>query len=255
MVEGSLVQPEDVEEELGGDRLRDSVILITGVTGALGSVIVQEFAQTEAQLALTSRSEKGLAELARRADLVGKEVSYRAADLTDPEQVDELIEEIVSRFGRLDVLLNTVGGWRGGNPLETTPLEDWNLMLAMNLQTAFLISRAVLPYMLREGWGRIIHVSSRSALQPRGTAAGYAVSKMGVITLTEAIAAEIKGSGVTANVIVASTIDTPDNRRSMPKADHSKWVPPAHIARTMLFLCSDAADEINGARIPVYGAA
>jgi NAD(P)-dependent dehydrogenase (short-subunit alcohol dehydrogenase family) len=255
MAEGSFVQSEGVEGEQGGDRMRNSVILITGATGALGSVVVQEFAQTEAQLALTSRTESGLAELARRADLLEKEVFFQAADLTDAEQVDELIQGIVSRFGRLDILLNTVGGWRGGNPVEATPLEDWNLMLAMNLQTAFLLSRAVLPYMLREEWGRIIHVSSRSALKPRGSIVGYAVSKMGVITLTEAIAAEVKGSGVTANVILPSTIDTQDNRRAMPKADHSKWVPPEHIAHTMHFLCTDAAAEINGARIPVYGAA
>lgn len=254
MVERSTIKPSGSRER-GPDRLRNSVVLITGVTGALGSAVVQELAQTGAQLALTSRTEEGLAAVVRQADLVSEEVSFRPADLTELNEVDELIQGVVGRFGRLDVLLNTVGGWRGGSPVEKTSVEEWNQMLALNLQTAFLLSRAVLPYMLQSAWGRIIHVSSRSAVEPRGTVAGYAVSKMGVITLTEAIAAQVKGSGVTANVILPSTIDTADNRRMMPSADHSKWVAPAHIARTMRFLCSDAAAEINGARIPIYGAA
>jgi NAD(P)-dependent dehydrogenase (short-subunit alcohol dehydrogenase family) len=127
-------------------------------------------------------------------------------------------------------------------------------MLSLNLRTAFLLARAVLPHMLKASWGRIVHISSKTAIAPRGKRAAYAVSKMGLITLTEVIAAEIKGSGVTANVILPSTIDTPANRASMPKADTSKWVPAQHIAATMRFLCSNAASSINGARISVYGA-
>jgi NAD(P)-dependent dehydrogenase (short-subunit alcohol dehydrogenase family) len=127
-------------------------------------------------------------------------------------------------------------------------------MLALNLHSAFLLSRAVIPSMVEAGWGRIVHVSSRTAVAPRAKSAGYAVSKMGLITLTEVIAAEVKGRGITANVILPSTIDTPANRASMPKADPDKWVPPQRIAATMRFLCSDAAASINGARIPIYGA-
>ena len=127
-------------------------------------------------------------------------------------------------------------------------------MLALNLHSAFLLSRAVLPAMLETGWGRIIHVSSRTAVAPRAGRAAYAVSKMGLVTLTESIAAEIKGSGVTANVILPSVIDTPANRANMPKANPGKWVPPERIAATMRFLCSDAAASTNGARIPIYGA-
>jgi NAD(P)-dependent dehydrogenase (short-subunit alcohol dehydrogenase family) len=108
--------------------------------------------------------------------------------------------------------------------------------------------------MLKAGWGRLVHVSSKTAVTPRGRQSAYAVSKMGLITLTEVIAAEVKGSGVTANVILPSVIDTPANRDSIPKADPGKWVPPERIAATMCFLCTDEAASINGARIAIYGA-
>mgnify|MGYP001090503880 FL=1 len=127
--------------------------------------------------------------------------------------------------------------------------------MTLNLHTAFLLSRAVLPPLLEAGWGRIVHTGSKSALEPRSTVGAYAVSKMGLITLTEVIAAGLKDTGVTANVVLPSTIDTPGNRLAMPSADFGRWVPPDHIAATMHFLCSDAAASINGARIPVYGAA
>jgi NAD(P)-dependent dehydrogenase (short-subunit alcohol dehydrogenase family) len=176
------------------------------------------------------------------------------ADVAQADGVRDLVEGIVARFERVDVLLNTVGGWSGGKPLGETPVEEWDRLLALNLRSAFLLSRAVLPLMLKSGWGRIVHVSSKTAVAPRARQAGYAVAKMGVITLTEVIAAEVKGTGVTANVILPSIIDTPANRDAMPKADPRKWVEPARIAATMRFLCSDDAASINGARIPIYGA-
>jgi NAD(P)-dependent dehydrogenase (short-subunit alcohol dehydrogenase family) len=234
--------------------LRDKVVLITGATGALGSAVVGEFAQTEAQLALTSTSPQKLEQLAAEIGLPGERVFTVVADVTQADQVEDLVAAVVAHFGRVDVLLNTVGGWSGGQSVGETSVEEWNQALALNLHSAFLLSRAVLPPMLEAGWGRIVHVSSKTAVEPRAKVAGYAVSKMGVITLTEVIAAEVKGTGVTANVILPSIIDTPANRASMPKADPSRWVPPERIAATMRFLCSDAAASINGARLPVYGA-
>jgi NAD(P)-dependent dehydrogenase (short-subunit alcohol dehydrogenase family) len=151
------------------------------------------------------------------------------------------------------VLLNTVGGWSGGTAEGETAVDDWECMLSVNLRSAFLLSRAVLPHMLQEGWGRIVHVSSKTAVEPRAKQIGYAVSKMGVITLTKVIAAEVKGTGVTANVILPSIIDTLANRASMPKADPQRWVSPEQIAAMMRFLCSDAGASINGASIPMYG--
>ena len=236
------------------DKLHDKVVLITGATGALGSAVVGEFAQTEAQLALTSTSPQKLEQLAAEIGRPEERVFSVVADVTQADRVEVLLAAVLTHFGRVDVLLNTVGGWSGGQSVGKTPVEEWNQVLTLNLHSAFLLSRAVLPPMLEAGWGRIVHVGSKTAVEPRAKVAGYAVSKMGVITLTEVIAAEVKGTGVTANVILPSVIDTPANRASMPKADPGKWVPPERIAATMRFLCSDAAASINGARLAIYGA-
>ncbi len=236
------------------DELRDKVVLISGATGALGSAVTREFARTEARLALTGRSEQKLERLAAEVGLPAERIFTTPADVTQADGVRDLVEAIVARFERVDVLLNTVGGWSGGKPVGETEVEQWERMLTLNLRSAFLLSRAVLPGMLESGWGRIVHVSSKTAVAPRARQAGYAVAKMGVITLTEVIAAEVKGTGITANVILPSIIDTPANRKMMPQADPHKWVEPERIAATMRFLCSDDAASINGARIPIYGA-
>jgi NAD(P)-dependent dehydrogenase (short-subunit alcohol dehydrogenase family) len=234
--------------------LSGKVVLITGATGALGSVVAREFAQTQVNLVLTSRSEEKLEHLAAEIDLPAERALTVAADVTQADGVENLAATVADRFGRVDVLLNIVGGWSGGKPVGETAVEDWDRLVALNLRSAFLLSRAVLPAMLEAEWGRIVHVSSKTAVEPRAKQAAYAVSKMGLITLTEVIAAEVKGSGVTANVILPSIIDTPDNRKFMPKADPAKWVEPEHITATMRFLCSDDAAAINGACIPIYGA-
>jgi len=235
------------------DELDGRVVLICGATGALGSAVVRQFAQTEARLALTSRSEDTLAQLVDDFGLSAQALTV-AADVTQAEEVDELVDAVAAHFGRLDALLNTVGGWSGGKPVGETPVEQWERMLTLNLHSAFLLSRAVLPGMLGAGWGRIVHVSSKTAVAPRAKQAAYAASKMGLIALTEVIGAEVKGSGVTANVVLPSIIDTPANRNMMSKADPGRWVPAEMIAKTMRFLCSDGAASINGARIPIYGA-
>ena len=236
------------------EELHGKVVLITGATGALGSAVTREFARTRALLALTARSEEKLERLSTETGLPPERVFTVAASVTEASAVGGLADVVKERFGRIDALLNAAGGWRGGSPTWETTLEEWDQTLALNLHSAFYLSRAVLPQMVEAGWGRIVHVSSKSAVAPRAKRAAYAVSKMGVITLTEVIAAEVKGTGVTANVILPSVIDTPANRASMSKADPRKWVPPERIAATMRFLCSDAAESINGASIPIYGA-
>jgi NAD(P)-dependent dehydrogenase (short-subunit alcohol dehydrogenase family) len=228
--------------------------LITGATGALGSAVTRVFAQTDARLVLTSRSVQELEQLATGVELSAARVSTIAADVTQPDQVQDLAKSVLSEFGQIDVLLNTVGGWSGGKTVGKTEIEDWMHMVNLNLHSAFLLSRAVLPGMHETGWGRIVHVGSKTAVQPRSKQAGYVVSKMGVIALTESIAVEVKGTGVTANVILPSIIDSEANRKMMSKADPGRWVRPEQIAAAMHFLCSDAGAIINGARIPLYGA-
>jgi len=128
-------------------------------------------------------------------------------------------------------------------------------MLNLNLKTAFFISKAVLPSMIEHKQGKIVHISSRTGLKGEATVGPYAISKAGIIRLTETIADEVGDSGICCNCLMPSTIDTEANRKAMPKADFTKWVKPEEIARVILFLCSDDGKVINGAAIPVYGRA
>lgn len=236
-----------------GNDLSDRIVLIGGATGALGSVVSEVFAETGARLALTSTSREDLEDLGNELGLSSDRLLLSTVDATDADSVDRLVSDVVERFGGLHVLLNTIGGWGGGKTVAETSFENWEWMLTLNLRTAFLMSRAVLPPMLDAGWGRIVHTSSKGAVDPRKKQAGYGVAKMGLITLTETVAAEVKGSGVTANVILPSIIDTPANRGMMSSADHSRWVHPRDIGETMRFLCTEAAASINGERIRIYG--
>jgi NAD(P)-dependent dehydrogenase (short-subunit alcohol dehydrogenase family) len=126
-------------------------------------------------------------------------------------------------------------------------------MLNLNARTAFVLSRAVAPHMLEQGSGKIVHVAARAALEGGARASAYSVSKSGIVRLVESMAAELRQDGINVNCVLPGTIDTPQNRQAMPKADHSRWVSPQAIADVMLFLASDAARAVNGAAVPVYG--
>jgi NAD(P)-dependent dehydrogenase (short-subunit alcohol dehydrogenase family) len=177
-------------------------------------------------------------------------VSALKADFTDQTQVRSLVEEVIRTSGRLDALINLVGGFATGRVVETD-VSLWQRMLTMNLTSAFLLSQAVLPSMLQRGQGRIVHVAAQAALEPFPGAAAYIVSKAGLIGLIRTLSSELKGSGVTMNAVLPSTIDTPANRTAMPAADPSKWARPDSIAQALIFLASDAASQINGALIPI----
>jgi NAD(P)-dependent dehydrogenase (short-subunit alcohol dehydrogenase family) len=174
-------------------------------------------------------------------------------DLTDVESVGAVVAEVRQRFGRIDVLVNAAGGYRAGTPVHETPLETWDFVLDLNARTGFISSSAVIPVMLEQGSGKIVNVSARAGLKGTGKAAAYSVSKSAVIRLTESMSAELKRSGINVNCILPGTIDTPQNRESMPTADHSRWVPPEALADVILFLASDAARAVHGAAVPVYG--
>ena len=159
----------------------------------------------------------------------------------------------MARFGRLDVLVHTVGAWRGGKPVHDTDLADWDFLFNVNLRTTLLCCRAVVPQMLKQGRGRIITVASRDGLAGAAGYAAYSASKSAVLRLNESLADELKVSNINVNCVLPSTIDTPQNRAALPNADFSKWVEPAAIADVILFLASDASRAITGAAIPVFG--
>lgn len=226
-------------------------VLITGGTGALGKAVTKRFVDDGHRVAVTwraAREVEGLADLTDQVTLV-------ETDVTDETSVKAAAEEISSRLGPIEVLVHLVGGWKGGEPMAEHTLETWDGMLDLNLRSAFLCSRAVLPAMQQGGWGRVVLVSARAARTGRTGQAGYAVAKAGVAVLAETIAEENKGRNVTANVVAPSTIDTLANRTSMPDADPSLWVPPADLAATVAFLASEEAGQLRGAWLPVFGSA
>jgi NAD(P)-dependent dehydrogenase (short-subunit alcohol dehydrogenase family) len=171
----------------------------------------------------------------------------------DESSVAALVADVASREGRIDVLVNLVGGFAAGQPITQLDLATWRDMQDLNVQTAFLTSKHVGRLMERQGAGRILNISARPAVSGRKNVAAYAVAKGAIITLTEAQAEELRDTDVTVNCVLPSLIDTPVNRAALPNADFARWPKAEEIARVLLFLASDDAQLISGAAIPVYG--
>jgi NAD(P)-dependent dehydrogenase (short-subunit alcohol dehydrogenase family) len=176
-------------------------------------------------------------------------------DVTTEQGCAELVAHALRQFGRIDGLVNLVGGWKGGSPVHQVSLDEWEAMFTLNLTTTFLCCRAVVPSMLERRAGRIVNISSRTAAMPVGLQAAYNAAKAGVIALTQTLAEEVKHSGITVNCVLPSILDTEANRRAFPKADYERWVKPADLARVLAFLASDGSSQMTGAAIPVYGRA
>jgi NAD(P)-dependent dehydrogenase (short-subunit alcohol dehydrogenase family) len=174
-------------------------------------------------------------------------------DVNDPKSVQGMVADTISHFGRLDVLVNTVGGFRSGTPVHETPLETWDFIMSLNARSAFITSQAVIPQMLKQGSGAIINIAARPGLAGKANMAAYSASKSAVIRLTESMAAEYREAGIQVNCIIPGTIDTPQNRREMPDADTTRWVKPESLANVILFLVSNESRDIHGAALPVYG--
>lgn len=229
------------------------VVLITGATGELGRAVARAFAAQGDRLALVARREEGLAALAHALALPPERVLLHPADVTRAKQVEALVQAVLQRWGRMDVLLNLAGGYQAGVPVIEMDEALWDHLLNLNLRSVFLVCRAVVPHMLQQGGGKIVNVAARAGLQGRAKASAYAVAKAGVIIFTQALAEEVKHAGINVNVVLPSILDTPRNRQENPQADVSKWVTPEQLASVILYLCSDAASALHGASIPVYG--
>ena len=229
------------------------VIVITGAAGNLGVATAHAFQKCNAQLVLVDRAAGRLPLLF--PDLVDSPDVFFAdsVDVTDAAMVERMAEETIKRFGRIDALINTAGGYRAGASLHETPLETWDFLFNLNARSVFIASRAIIPYMLRQGSGKIVSIASRAALNGDAQAALYSASKSAVVRLTESMAAELKEYDINVNCVLPGIIDTPPNRQAMPEADYRRWVEPEALADVILFLASDAARAIHGAALPVYG--
>jgi NAD(P)-dependent dehydrogenase (short-subunit alcohol dehydrogenase family) len=226
------------------------VVLVTGAAGALGSAVAAAFDDVGATVCaadvLAPDDEDVLLDTDR--------VHYHRADFTDEDAVSETVNAIVDEHGGLDHLANVAGTWRGGNPIDETDVETFDMLFDVNLKTGFLASKHAIPHLRDSDGGTIVSVSARSSLEGGEGDGPYRASKAGVRLLTETIAEENLGE-VRANAVMPSVIDTPMNRDMMPDADFSEWVDPADIAEVFLVLSSEASSVTSGAAVPVYGEA
>jgi len=233
---------------------RSRIVIVTGGTGGLGKAVTGAFLQAGAQVVVPYRHEGNFRELSESVGVTSKRLMGIHADVTEERGVQKLVDATLQSYGRIDVLVNLVGGYTGGKVVETT-VEAWDDVMSLNLKSTFLCCRAVLPHMISQSYGKIVNVASRTALKGAAVIASYSAAKAGVIKLTEALGEEVKAHNINVNVILPSIIDTEENRKSMPKADFTNWVKPEDIARVILFLASEDAKIINAASIPVYGKA
>jgi NAD(P)-dependent dehydrogenase (short-subunit alcohol dehydrogenase family) len=229
------------------------VVIVTGAAGNLGNAVAQAFETVGAKLTLVDRAADRLPRMFPEMVYSADHFLAVSVDLLDPDAVGAAVEETVKRFGRIDVLVNAAGGYRGGTRVHETPSETWDFLLDLNVRTLINVSRAVIPHMLEQASGKIVNVAARAALRGGAKMAAQSVSKSAVVRLTESMAAELKRSGINVNCVLPGTIDTPQNREAMPNADHERWVSPEAIADVIVFLASDATRPIHGAAIPVYG--
>jgi NAD(P)-dependent dehydrogenase (short-subunit alcohol dehydrogenase family) len=222
------------------------VVAITGAFGALGRAVAEAAAGQGARLVLIDAAPNAPQGLPADALVLA------GVDLADFAAAEAAVAKAVERFGRLDALINIAGTFRW-ETLEGGSLATWDLLHKVNVVTAVNMSKAALPHLKASGAGRIVNIGANGGLKAASGMGAYAASKSGVHRLTEALAEETKGQGVTVNAVLPSIIDTAANRADMPDADFGKWVKPSELAAVILFLASEEASAVTGALIPVVG--
>ena len=222
------------------------VVLVTGASGGLGTHVTRAFLDIEATVIGTSPR-------IRQSDFDHPKFTALAATISNLESAQALIDQVIARFGKLDVLAHTLGGFAGGKSVADTDDATFQLMFDLNLNSLFHILRAAIPTLRKSGGARIVAIGSRAALEPGAGVGAYSASKAAMVSLIKTVALENRDVGLTANVILPGTMDTPANRKVMPNADFSRWVQPSTVASLITWLASDAARDINGTAISVYG--
>jgi NAD(P)-dependent dehydrogenase (short-subunit alcohol dehydrogenase family) len=231
----------------------NQTILVAGGTGGLGRAVSLAFLDAGAKITVIYRKAEEFAELESAAGPNASRLDGSVTDVTDEAAVAALVEKIISKHGRLDALINTVGGYTGGQKFWEADSKSLDQMLNVNLRSGWLLARAAVRPMLKANRGSIVNIASRAAVDHSPALAAYSASKAAAVAMMDSLAADLQGTGVRANSVLPSIIHTEANRKAMPNADFSKWPKPREIAKVVSFLCSDDAKLINGASVPVYG--
>ena len=233
--------------------LENRVAVITGASGGLGSVVTRSLAEEGACLALLERDSSRLVRLAESLALPAERLLTQQVDLLDSASTSAAAKEIAAHFGKIDILLHLVGGWTGGKLLTEASSTDLEFMLNQHAWTTFHVIQAFVPHLVQNGWGRVVMVTSPYAARPSAKGGIYAAGKAAQETLVLALSQELKGTGVTANLLQAKTIDAKRLKISEPSPENASWTTPEELTAGILHLLSDEAATINGARIPLYG--
>lgn len=226
--------------------LESKVVIVTGANGGLGSHVTNAFLEAGARVIGVSLS-------ITAAEFPHPRFSAIPATIANLGDAQALAGAVIAQAGRVDALVHLVGGFAGGKTVAETDDATLDRMLELNLGSTFHLLRAVLPGMRKQGSGRILAIGSKAAVEPAPMAGAYAASKAALVSLIRTVAREERPHGITANAVLPGTMDTPANRAAMPDADPAKWVQPAQVASLLVHLVSDAASQINGAVIPIYG--
>jgi len=226
--------------------MKDRHLILTGGTGGLGTKVTQLALSLDAKITIPYHSLNEVEHF--RQSVIDAKVNFIFADLRDEKSV----LEVFNKHTTVDILIHLMGGFSSGDT-DKYSLEDWDRQMTLNLTSTFLVCKYALQKMKENGYGRIVTVSSRAALEPSGQLAAYSASKAGVIALTRTIAEETKGTNITANTVIPSIIDTPINRKNMGEKNAEDWVKPESLAEIICFLGSEKAGDLRGAAIPVYG--
>lgn len=229
--------------------MKGKVAIITGASGNLGSVVARHMAGEGTRIALVSLLHEPPSDVPHESS----HVLALCLDLTKPESADMMVRQVLDRFGRIDILANIAGGFAMGSAVHETSPESWERMFSLNAGTLINASRAVIPVMREQRYGKIVNVGALAALTGKALMAPYIVSKSAVRLITESLSEENRTFGINVNCVLPGIIDTPQNRREMPDADYTSWATPEAIADVLAFLASDASAALHGTAIPVSG--
>ena len=233
--------------------LENRIVVLTGATGGLGSTVTLQLAAQGASLALLDIDPVKLDALAQSLSLPDSRLFSQTVDLLDLSATKSVAEAVFAKFGKMDILLHLVGGWTGGKTLLDIPTGDLAFMLNQHVWTSFNVIQAFVPHLVKNGWGRIVMITSPYAARPNAKGGAYAVGKAGQEALVLTLSQELKGTGVTANLLQAKTIDARREKVYAPSPENASWTTPEELAAGIMYLLSNEAGTVNGVKIPLFG--